>query len=1105
MRWLTEGILSTYKRCNPQDFVYKTFFQLPKHVITTPSIPLHNGGCDNENYDLIIHMGETIGSTVAGDQSRLCWKRGSRYTVMSLLGKGTFGQVFRCRDEVEGKLVAVKVLKNRSAYFRQGLLEIGILTAVNTNCDPDGSKHTLRLLDHFMFRSHLCVVNELLGPNLYEQMKVTGGHRGVTVKAAKLYLRQLLEALAAVEKGRIVHCDLKPENVLVDRKGGNTITLIDFGSSCVEDNILYSYIQSRHYRAPEVILGLQYSCAIDMWSLGCLAAELFLGIPLFPGSSEYNQLYKITSMLGMPPPEMIEQGSKGHKFFRLEPPGRNYVLKSLEEYEAAEGVELEPDHPYVPYISLEDLALSVPMRSGYTESDIEANAAHKNAEYRRSFCDFLRGTLSLDPRKRWTAAQAMEHPFVRDVPLEEDFVPPPHYRDPIPVEETHKIHVVYANPQAPVTDVYSDFLSAMKHESRVLNVTNNDITLVKLASPVCPSLSVQVPDPVKYGSATAPKMSPKIPQIPSIPLSSLVPSSTSSSSFINAVSPRYDSGSSRNRSPNLGMRASPHRTTQEIVSTSQLSARPKKPKVLVNAPPSTLTQSSGSSPTAPGSPSSSSQQSTGGLLMSPSSSNISATSPVSTSLTVAKPTSKRPTFRLNFSALKKDGAAAAAAPGGTAFPTVASSREAYNPSSSLSDNAAGESGSYGGSSDRSNSNSSGGGAAAAAAGSVNMVGSGGASGDKRSTSKRSSVGLSLGKGKALPSAEFFTPRGNKSNTQLLAESMTPPTSNLTSQQPQQSPLTLSLSLRSSREVSKSSKESKLSPSGSNDPSPTIPLTKKGSKMIPVAGEEKERGEKDREKEKKSKKSKSKKSQDIYLMNSPSMGNTADPSLVTEKKAKSKSKTKIYTSPDVYGTDEMSVMTPGRGANANPLSTPLTRLCDERIQDIDLNHKIHKSATKRNEYQEQSSNILLTPPESILASPRYAPPSSSSSSRSDRKDSFRIQQMTQNDSSSGSGLASSSSGRKEMALDLRSLRGTRDCPASSDNTLSYLVTPRNRGGSIAGIGDEKGDGKKRHKHKHKHRKHKHKKHSVDDDDYRDSSSSSSSSSSDSDDDIRYRRK
>lgn len=76
------------------------------------------------------------------------------------------------------------------------------------------------------------------------------------------------------------------------------IKVIDFGSACHERQTVYTYIQSRFYRSPEVLLGLPYSAAIDMWSLGCIAVELFLGLPLFPGTSEYNQVTRIVELLG---------------------------------------------------------------------------------------------------------------------------------------------------------------------------------------------------------------------------------------------------------------------------------------------------------------------------------------------------------------------------------------------------------------------------------------------------------------------------------------------------------------------------------------------------------------------------------------------------------------------------------------------------------------------------------------------------------------------------------------------------------------------------------------------------------------------------------------
>ena len=88
----------------------------------------------------------------------------------------------------------------------------------------------------------------------------------------------------------IIHCDLKPENILLRKKNKSGFKIIDFGSSCFGDNKVYTYIQSRFYRSPEVIFGLDYTTAIDMWSFGCVLFKLYTGDPLFPGESENEQV-----------------------------------------------------------------------------------------------------------------------------------------------------------------------------------------------------------------------------------------------------------------------------------------------------------------------------------------------------------------------------------------------------------------------------------------------------------------------------------------------------------------------------------------------------------------------------------------------------------------------------------------------------------------------------------------------------------------------------------------------------------------------------------------------------------------------------------------------
>ena len=126
---------------------------------------------------------------------------------------------------------------------------------------------------------------------------------------------QVLQSLLFLEKHEIVHCDLKPENILLKQANKSGIKVIDLGSGCHIHERIYNYIQSRFYRAPEIILGIPYTCAIDMWSFGCILAELSSGVALFPGSSEIEQMDRFVEILGEPPEELLNISPRKKKFY----------------------------------------------------------------------------------------------------------------------------------------------------------------------------------------------------------------------------------------------------------------------------------------------------------------------------------------------------------------------------------------------------------------------------------------------------------------------------------------------------------------------------------------------------------------------------------------------------------------------------------------------------------------------------------------------------------------------------------------------------------------------------------------------------------------------
>ncbi|XP_024976382.1 serine/threonine-protein kinase AFC2-like isoform X1 [Cynara cardunculus var. scolymus] len=329
----------------------------------------------------------------------------SRYKIHGKMGEGTFGQVLECWDKEREEMVAVKIVRGIKKYREAAMIEIDVLQQLGKH--DKGGNRCVQIRNWFDYRNHICIVFEKLGPSLYDFLR-KNNYRSFPIDLVREIGRQLLECIAFMHDLRLIHTDLKPENILLvspeyvkvlDYKGSSrspkdssyskrvpkssAIKVIDFGSTTYDRHGQSYVVSTRHYRAPEVILGLGWSYPCDIWSVGCILVELCSGEALFQTHENLEHLAMMEMVLGALPQHMLKKADRhADKYIRK---GRLDWPEGATSRGSVEAV------------------LKLPRLQNLIMQHVDHSAG--------DLIHLLQGLLRYDPLDRLTARESLRHPF----------------------------------------------------------------------------------------------------------------------------------------------------------------------------------------------------------------------------------------------------------------------------------------------------------------------------------------------------------------------------------------------------------------------------------------------------------------------------------------------------------------------------------------------------------------------------------------------------------------------------------------------------------------------------------------------------------------------
>ncbi|CAN1785268.1 Serine/threonine-protein kinase AFC3 [Linum perenne] len=342
-----------------------------------------------------------------------------RYKILSKMGEGTFGRVLECWDRKTREFVAIKVIRSIRKYRDAAMIEIDVLHRLARN-DKSCSR-CVQIQNWFDYRDHICITKNDRPTNiphdelwvliiLLEVMSCLPWtlFMSLWTKQIPSFLDAISLVLPDMHDLQMIHTDLKPENVLLvssdhvklptSKRGSSdqtrfrwlpkssAIKLIDFGSTAFDNQNHSSIVSTRHYRAPEVVLGLGWSYPCDIWSVGCILVELCTGEALFQMHENLEHLAMMERVLGPLPKHLICKADQGaEKYFR-----RRSRLNWPEGAVSRESIRAVKKLD-----SLEEMV-------------------YRHVDSSRSLLvDLLHGLLKYDPSERLTARNALNHPFFR--------------------------------------------------------------------------------------------------------------------------------------------------------------------------------------------------------------------------------------------------------------------------------------------------------------------------------------------------------------------------------------------------------------------------------------------------------------------------------------------------------------------------------------------------------------------------------------------------------------------------------------------------------------------------------------------------------------------